>query len=378
MYRRSSLFIALFSILFASTFGQQPALEGAFQSLIEEQEIIGLAVVAVKDGRIVYKHNFGMQNREQNIPLNERSIFRIASISKSFSAVTIMQLMEDGKVSLDDDFSKLVGFTVRNPNYPDKIITLRMIMSHTSSVNDSQGYTNLDFINPAKNPNYAKCYSSFAPGEKYDYCNLNYNMVGAVIERLTGERFDMRIKNHILKPLGLYGGYCVDSLDASRFTVLYACDSATGKYIPSTDAYAPRREQLATYQLGYSTPVLSPTGGMKISAEDLCKYMMMHMNNGTSNGIKIMSSKHAQLMRTKITDDESYGLAMRESSDLIPGEVLKGHTGTAYGLYSAMFFEPKKKFGFVVIVSGCRPQEEIDIKLVLRKSMKILYDHIIK
>ncbi|MGC3947628.1 MAG: serine hydrolase domain-containing protein, partial [Chryseolinea sp.] len=317
-------------------------------------------------------------NKEENIPLNDRSIFRIASISKSFSAVTIMQLMEAGKLSLDDDFSKLVGFPVRNPNYPDKVITLRMVMSHTSSVNDSQGYSNLDFINPAKNPNYAKCYSSFGPGEKYVYCNLNYNMVGTVIERLTGERFDMRIRNHILKPLGLYGGYCVDSLDASRFTTLYAYDSATGNYVPSTDAYAPRREQISRYQMGYNTPVFSPTGGMKIGAEDLCKYMMMHMNDGTSNGVRIMSRKSAQLMRKKISDDEGYGLAMRESSDLIPGEVMKGHTGSAYGLYSAMFFEPKKKFGFVVITNGCKPQEEIDIKVVLRKSMTILYDHIIK
>jgi CubicO group peptidase (beta-lactamase class C family) len=378
MFRLPALLLLTLSLASIPALAQQQTVEAAFQSLIGEQQIVGLAVVAVKDGKIVYKHNFGMQNREQNIPLNDRSIFRIASVSKSFSAVTIMQLMESGKLSLDDDFSKLVGFTVRNPNYPDKVITLRMIMSHTSSVNDSQGYTNLDLINPAKNPNYAKCYSSFGPGEKFVYCNLNYNMVGTVIERLTGERFDMRIRNHILKPLGLYGGYCVDSLDASRFTTLYAYDSASATHIASTEAYAPRREQLSRYQMGYSTPVFSPTGGMKIGAEDLCKYMMMHMNDGTYNGVKVMSRKSARLMREKIADEEGYGLALRESSDLIPGEVMKGHTGSAYGLFSAIFFEPKKKFGFVVITNGCKPQEDIDIKVVLRKSINILYDHIIK
>lgn len=83
-------------------------------------------------------------------------------------------------------------------------------------------------------------------------------------------------------------------------------------------------------------------------------------------------------MREKIADEEGYGLALRESSDLIPGEVMKGHTGSAYGLFSAIFFEPKKKFGFVVITNGCKPQEDIDIKVVLRKSINILYDHIIK
>ena len=78
--------------------------------------------------------------------------FRIASISKSFSATSIMQLVEAKKLSLDDDVSKLVGFKVRNPRFPKTVITLRMILSHRSSINDSQGYFTLDAINPAKNP----------------------------------------------------------------------------------------------------------------------------------------------------------------------------------------------------------------------------------
>ena len=378
LIQTSLLIAAFFAIVPSPSFAQNTAAEASFDALVKELDVVGLAVVAVRKNQIVYAHNFGAQNREQNIPLNDQSIFRIASISKSFSAVTIMQLMEQKKLSLDDDFSKLVGFQVRNPRYPDKVITLRMVMSHTSSINDSQGYSKLDFINPAKNPDWAKCYSDYGPGEGYLYCNLNYNMVGTVIERITGERFDMRIRNHILKPLGLYGGYCVDSLDARRFTMLYEYDSATATYKPSPDAYAPRREQLAQYQMGYSTPVFSPTGGMKIGAQDLCKYMMMHMNDGVYKGTRIMSRKSAQLMRKQIANEEGYGLAIRESSDLIPGEVMKGHTGSAYGLYSAMFFEPKKKFGFVVITNGCKPQSEIDIRDVLRKSIAILYDNFVK
>jgi len=164
----------------------QRHLKKEFAKLIDTWDVVGLSVVAVKNGEIVYKHHFGYQDRERGILLNDNTLFRIASISKSFSAVAIMQLIEAGKLSLDDDFSNLVGFAVRNPAFPDQVITLRMIMSHTSGVNDSQGYTNLDVINPARNPDWAKCYSNYAPGTHYDYCNLNYNMVGAVIERHTG------------------------------------------------------------------------------------------------------------------------------------------------------------------------------------------------
>ena len=178
--------------------------------------------------------------------------------------------------------------------------------------------------------------------------------------------------------MGLYGGHCVDSLDATRFATLYAYDSAIAGFKPSPDAYAPRREALAHYEMGYSTPVLSPTGGMKISAEDLARYMIMHMYDGTSHGVRIMSPESARLMRKQIATEEGYGLAMRETTDVLPGVTLKGHTGSAYGLYSAMFFDPEKKFGFVVITNGCLPDNSPDIRPVLRKSMSILYEHVIR
>lgn len=370
--------LALSLLIAVSAFAQNENAEKEFQALIDELDIVGLAVVAVKKGEIVYTHNFGMQDVEKNIPLNEQSIFRIASISKSFSATTIMQLIEQKKLTLEDDFSKLVGFKIRNPKYPNTIITLKMIMSHTSSINDSQGYFNLDVINPDKNKDFSKSYSDYAPGTKYSYCNLNYNMVGAVIERQTGERFDVRIKRGILNPLGLYGGYNVDSLDANRFATLYEYDSINKSFKPSPQAYASRSEELKTYQMGYTTPIFSPTGGMKISAQDLAKYMTMHMYDGTYKGTKIMSKKSAERLRKKISEEEGYGMAIREAKDLIPGKVLKGHTGSAYGLFSAMFFHPKEKFGFVVITNGCIPDNKSDIRNVLSKSMVILYNNIIK
>jgi CubicO group peptidase (beta-lactamase class C family) len=203
-------------------------------------------------------------------------------------------------------------------------------------------------------------------------------MVGAVIERYTGVRLDAHIRNKIIRPLGLYGGHCVDSLDAARFATLYAYDSAIAGFRPSPEAYAPRREALANYQMGYSTPVLSPTGGMKISAEDLARYMIMHMYDGTSHGVRIMSPGSARLMRQPIADEEGYGLAMRETKDVIAGVTLKGHTGSAYGLYSAMFFDPEKKFGFVVITNGCLPDNSPDIRHILRRAMAILYADVIQ
>jgi hypothetical protein len=169
--------------------------EAEFKAVMEKYNAVGAALAVVKEGKIIYAHSFGLKDLENKKPLTDQDIFRIASISKSFSATSIMQLVEAGKISLNDDFGDLVGFKIRNPKFPDQRITLKMALSHTSSLNDSQGYLNLDVINPDKNPNWAKCYNGYAPGSKFDYCNLNFNMIGAIIEKKSGERFDYYVKN---------------------------------------------------------------------------------------------------------------------------------------------------------------------------------------
>lgn len=358
-------------------FAQPAKAEAEIDSIMKQLDVVGLSVAVVKKGKIIYYGSFGLKDIASNTPLDNHHIFRIASISKSFSATTIMQLVEAGKLSPDADFSKLVGFTVRNPKYPGTVITLRMVMSHTSSINDSQGYFNLDVINPSKGNNWAKCYSDYEPGKGYRYCNLNYNMVGAVIEMISGERFDTYVKRKVLSPLGLYGGYCVDSLDAYRLVTLYDYDS-TKKFIPQPMAYNPRREEIKNYVMGYSTPIFSPTGGMKISAADLARYMMMHMNKGKYKGKRIISKKSSAIMQTPISGEEGYGLALQTSNKLIHGLTMTGHTGSAYGLYSAMFFNAKEKFGIVVITNGCNPVYKEGFTLLIRRTVNSLYESFIK
>lgn len=381
MTRNSLLQYLLTALLVLSfcgqIFGQPDKAETDIKNIMKELEVVGLSVAVVKKGKIIYNNSFGLKDIASNTPLGNNDIFRIASISKSFSATSIMQLAEAGKLSLDDDFSKLVGFTIRNPKYPEIIITLRMVMSHTSSINDSQGYFNLDVINPSKGSNWQKCYSDYEPGKGYRYCNLNYNMIGTVIEKISGERFDTYVKNHVLNPLQLYGGYCVDSLDAGLFTTLYEYDS-TKRFIPSPAAYAPRREEIRNYVMGYSTPIFSPTGGMKISANHLAKYMAMHMNKGKYRGVRIISKNSSKQMQTKVAEKEGYGLALTIVDNLIPGKIMTGHTGSAYGLYSAMFFNPKEKFGIVVITNGCNPVHKDGFNIVIRRTVISLYDNFIK
>lgn len=353
-------------------FSQPSKADSCITQLMQQYKVAGLSIAVVKNNKIIYTHSFGHKNIETNTPLTDDCLFRIASISKSFTATSLLQLVEKKKISLDDDVSNLIGFKVRNPKFPDKVITLRMILSHQSSINDSQGYFSLDIINPAKNTKHDSCYNDYEPGTRYMYCNLNYNMAGTILEKVSGERFDQYIKHHILDRLGLYGGYNVDSLDRSRFATIYEYDNDSSKFTASPGAYASRSAEIANYTMGYSTPIFSPTGGMKISAPDLAKYMIMHMNLGKYKGKRIIKKKNARLMQTPI-DKDKYGLAIMTHPTLIPGKVMKGHTGSAYGLYSYMFFHPEEKFGFVVISNGYYPAAP-----GLQPVVRCLYENLVK
>lgn len=331
----------------------QQSAEAEITAIMAHYQAIGAAVAVVKGPDIIYSRSFGLKNVETGEALENDDIFRIASISKSFITTGIMKLVEAGKLSLDDDVSDLIGFRVRNPDFPDSVITLRMILSHRSSISDKNGYFTLDALNPEKDVDWRSAYNAYAPNTDYQYCNLNFNLAGAILEKCAGERFDQYISRHILDPLGLYGGYNVDDLDSNRFVTLYAYDSKTKDFIASSAAYQSRAEALVGYKLGYSTPVFSPTGGMKMSVLDLARAMTMHMQHGTVDGVRIISEESSRAMQAVLTPKSGYGMSLRTIDNLIPGKAMTGHEGVAYGLYSAMYFQPEEQFGIVVITNGC-------------------------
>jgi CubicO group peptidase (beta-lactamase class C family) len=352
--------------------------ELAIQQIMKSNPVVGLSVAVVKNNKIIYNQSFGLKDLENNVPLNNESIFRIASISKSFTATAIMQLVAKKQLNLDQDVSELIGFKVRNPKFPNKVITLKMILSHRSSINDSEGYFNLDAIDPNKNPNWANCYNNYEPDNGYMYCNLNYNMAGAILEKITGKRFDLYIKQQILDPLGLYGGYNVNLLDSSLFAKIYEYNKDSAKFINSPDAYAKKKVEIDNYTIGRTTPIFSPTGGMKISAHDLAEYMIMHSRFGKNKGQRIMPKKLAKQMQAVLSVQEGYGMAIETTSKLIKGKSMIGHTGSAYGLNSIMFFEPKEKFGIVVICNGSDRKMYNGFTEVLHKTVNVLYTSLIQ
>ncbi|MDX9928984.1 MAG: serine hydrolase domain-containing protein [Bacteroidales bacterium] len=391
--RLSLLFAMMFIIAACGDKADVKKATTGLQSLMEQSGTVGLAVAVVRDNEIIYTASFGRKSIEDNTPLKDGDIFRIASISKSFTTTTLLHLLEEGKISLDDDAGDIVGFPIRNPKFPDIPITVRMLLSHISSLNDSRGYGNLNLINPSVNDNWARSYNDYAPGTKYQYANLGFNTLGAIVEKVSGTRFDLLVKQVVIDPLGLNAGFNPDNLDRNLFATLYLPDSTVKTaegwptFKPQPAAYQSRSEQIDTgYMMGYSAPLFSPTGGMKISARDLARYMIMHMNYGIdpSTGTRILKEETSRLMQTdvvEVDEDNIYCMALKHTTDLIPGVRMTGHTGSAHGLKSAMFFEPERKFGFVMMTNGITHEYGRTVNGYTRiqgEVIRLLYDVFIK
>ena len=369
--------------LFACTSKQQQFNEEV-AAIMERNNNVGLALVAVNNGEIVLNERYGVKNIETGEPIAKDDIFRIASISKSFTATAIMQLVEQGKLDLQQDVSELVGFQVRNPKFPEKVITVEMLLSHTSSMNDANGYFTINAINPDSSATWQTAWNSYEPGTGYEYCNLGFNTLGTILERVSGERFDKYIVNHILNPIGVYGGYEVLSLDSTKFVNIYTWNDEKNVFIHKPAAYATRAEEIENYVFGHSTAVFSPTGGMKISPQDLAKVMQMHMNLGTtSEGTQIISKESAEAMQSivapKTDEGDAYGYAIRTSNQLLDGHTMIGHTGSAYGVYTSMFWDKDRKFGFIVMTNGCNAKydEEHNFMAIHTDCVAAMYKYFI-
>ena len=364
--RNNHVFMALAAVMLvmmSCTSSMEKRIDQAIQQVMNEFEAVGVSAVVVQDGEIVYEKAFGYANLDTQTPLTTNHFMRIASISKSFTATSLMQFVEKGFISLDDDVSDLIGFQVRNPHHPKVPITLRMVLSHTASFRDPENYSTLDHINPAVNGDCIATYYDYAPGTGYNYSNLGLNFAGAILEKVSGVRFDRYVKENVILPLGLHAGHNIDELDMSKCASIYRYQD--GQYVESS-AYGSVAHRIDDYVIGYSAPIFSPTGGVKISAHDLATYMMMHMNYGELNGVRIISEESAKTMQTpvwtKLTDDvyeDQYGLCLMEFVDYLddpqyntPGNYPVGHTGDAYGLRSIMIWSPADQWGIVAITNG--------------------------
>ncbi len=208
-------FLLLSGLFLNTSFAQTIAdkqLTAKFDQLLSEQfktGETGAAALVSKKGQIIYKKAFGMANLELNVPMQPDNVFRIGSISKQFTAVAILQLMEQGKLGLQDDITKFI------PDYPTHghKITIEHLLTHTSGIQSYTGMKEFGTISRLdKKPEELIAFfknqpMEFAPGTKWNYNNSGYFLLGYIIEKVSGKTYPEYVEENIFKPLGMTHSY---------------------------------------------------------------------------------------------------------------------------------------------------------------------------
>ena len=321
---------------------------------------------------------------------------RIASISKLVTAIGVMRLVDQHKLDLDADVSDLLGYRLRNPAYPDTPITLRLLLSHRSSLTDGIDYVlplDADIRAALQDP---KAWDgAHAPGTFFHYTNLNFPVVASVMERATGQRFDRLMHDLVLAPLKLDACYnfttCSDAAVA-RIVVQYRKGAVTRDDNHGSRPACPVTRahdgscNLDAYQLGTNGAIFSPQGGLYISARDLARVGRMLLANGKVDGKPFLSSASIAIMRTPLwvydghngdTGEDaadhpqagficSYGIATMllatpaqgcHDDPFGDGKRRFGHAGDAYGLRSGLWIDPKAGKGVAYFATDVSLEE---------------------
>jgi CubicO group peptidase (beta-lactamase class C family) len=178
-------------------------LEAYLKPFVETGNLTGTVLVARK-GRVLFRHSYGMANYELQVPNSLETRFHLASVSKAFTAAAILQLQEQGRLSVADPLSRFV------PDFPNAgRITLDNLLTHTSGIPDINDLSDYDTF--ARSPHtipqlvakFANLPLAFEPGSGYQYSNSNYNLLALVLEKVTGESYGGYLRKHIFDPLGM-------------------------------------------------------------------------------------------------------------------------------------------------------------------------------
>lgn len=319
-------------------------------------DVPGIAVAVIKDGKVVHSKGYGVRSLNTNQPVNENTLFGIASNTKAFTVAALGILVDEGKLKWDDKVTKYIPeFQLYDP-WVTKEFTIRDLLTHRSGMGlgagdlmffpDSSDFTQKDVIH---NLRYLKPVSSFR--SKYDYDNNLYIVAGEVLSRVSGESWENFIEDHILQPLGM-------THSASTFNRLKDKTNVVDAHAPvdGTVRVIARHNGKADH----------PAGAIYSSIADLSKWVLLQLNHG-----KYGASLDKQLFSDKVHEEmwspqtiqplsafnattyhthfESYGLGFGLSD--VKGYKQINHTGGLEGMVTQITMLPELNLGIIVLTN---------------------------
>jgi CubicO group peptidase (beta-lactamase class C family) len=311
----------------------EPWLDGLINYALKRGDIAGAVLSVVKDGSTLLQKGFGYADVANRIPMDaERTMTRAGSTSKLFTWTAVMQLVQQGKLDLNQDINTYLDFKVSGAG--GKPITLTDLMNHRGGFEEGlKDIFATDPHNLESNETYLKQHIRpmlFAPGTVPAYSNYGASLAGYIVARVSGEPFERYVENHIFTPLGMQHS-TFDQPLPERFK-----DDISHGY--KTAALPPQPYELIT---------TSPAGSLATTAADMTRFMLAHLQEGRIGGTEMLSADTARLMQTPSETGlpgfatMAHGFFYEERN----GHVLIGHGGDTVVFHTEMDLLPKDGVG---------------------------------
>lgn len=321
---------------------------------MSETNIPGLSISLIAEGRPVYAKAFGFRSIEDGLAATPRTLYGIGSVTKSFTALAVMQLAEEGLLSIDDEVEKHVPVRLRPFGEP---VRLWHLMTHSSGVpalayaeavirgavgEESKWIPIASFGDMAAFLRDASEWAVARPGERFYYLNEGYVLLGYVVERVSGMKYGEYIRRRILEPIGMERTYLKKSeVERDPDVAVPYVVTREGEKIPSRYPYG-----------------ITSDGGLISNVLDLSRYVSMYLNKGAIDGVRVLSREGIEEMtkpRIRVPYEmfggEAYGLGWRITPSFL-GHKLVGHGGSVLVSTAYVGFIPEKKMGAVLLANG--------------------------
>ena len=364
---RTLLAVALLSasMLHAST----EDIDRASQQLLDAGAA-GISMALIDAGGMTWSDARGYADIESRHPMSIDTVQNIASISKTVTATSLMLLVEQGKLDLDRDINSYLTFRVVNAKFPEKVITTRHLLTHTSAIIDRKDlyFSEVSYHPRADNPlplgKFLQAYLSpkgefyetgnfaaYAPGTQRQYSNIGFGLAGYLIEVLSGTPLNSFSAQRIFNPLGMDNtGWMLTEIDPRQHTKLYQWDGET-------------RQPVEWYGL-----VTWPDGGLRTSIRDLSRFFAVMMGDGRFQASQILQENSLEAMFAPqfesgqilagVKDEENHRQALAWSyQSSKTGSILLGHGGGDPGVATAAWFYPDLGVGAILLVNTSSEEE---------------------
>ncbi len=320
-------------------------LDSWIASQVEYQQLPGLSIAVLYGNDLVWSKAYGFADIQKRTPMTTESVFRIASITKTFTSTAIMQLRDQGKLRIDDPVVKyLPWFTYKN-KYPDgPQPTLRMLMTHTAGLPGEAAFpywTDHKFPTREQMVEALKGQESiFEADTRFRYSNLGLAILGEVVAAVSGEPYPEYIQKHILDPLGMKSSSVIPTADQMKRLV-----TPYGRKLPDGS------RAVSTFT---DSRALTAAANMSSTPEDLARYAAAHLQEGKNDnplgmrGSTLREMHRPQWMQSSWKSAWGLGFSVGKNDD----RVTFGHGGWVGGNKSQLLVSPSEKTAVIVMINA--------------------------